>query len=291
MPNAELVLDCRNKHGEGIFWNPADGRVWWSDIDGRLLCWLDPATRQSGTIPMRDRACCFAPRKDGTFIVAFAHDIALFDPATGNDEIIHRFEPEKTGTRFNDGRTDRQGRFIAGGMNESGDGLPTSSVVRVDADLSVTTIISDVGCSNSICFTPDGRTMFYTDSFIGDVYAYDYDIATGTPSNRRVVVSYDSDHGAPDGSCVDAEGAIWNAVWDGYRVQRILPDGTIDRVIDLPVPRVTCCAFGGPGLATLYITTSQQGMSPDDVAKSPLSGSLFAFTPGIAGVSDAAFAG
>lgn len=291
MPNADLILDCRNAHGEGVFWNPADGRFWWADIDGKHLWWRDPVTGASGSIPVRDRPCCFAPRNDGTFIIAFARDIALFDPATGKDEIIHRFEPDKPRTRLNDGRTDRQGRLVAGGMNEGGDGALISSVVRVDADLTVTTIVEGIGCTNSICFTPDGRTMFLTDSFVGDVFAFGYDTDTGTPGQRRILKSYGPGEGSPDGSCVDAEGAVWNAVWDGYRVQRILPDGTVDQVIDLPVPRVTCCAFGGPDLATLTITTSRQGMSEADVANAPLSGSLFAFTPGVTGVRDAPFAG
>lgn len=290
MENAEVLLDCRNHHGEGIFWNPADGRIWWSDIHGRHLWWLDPKTPRSGSIPMKDRACCFAPRRNGGFIVAFAREVAFFDPATGATETIHAFEPDKPRHRLNDGRTDRQGRFVAGGMRE-GSGATTSSVIRVDADATVTTIITDVGIANSTCFSPDGRTMYFADSLVGDIWAYDYDTATGTPGKRRTVKPSSDRVGAPDGSCVDAEGAIWNAEWDGGRVVRVLPDGTIDRVVTLPVPRPTCCAFGGEDLETLYITTSRLELSPEQLAAAPLSGSLFAFRPGVRGLADAPFAG
>jgi L-arabinonolactonase len=290
MDKAELLLDCRNLHGEGILWNHADGRAWWTDIHGKHLWWYEPDSGRSGSIPMADRVCCFAPRRHGGFIVAFARSVALYDPSTGVTTEIHCFEPDKPGTRLNDGRTDRQGRFIAGGMNEAG-GRETSSVLRVDPDRSVTTIIDSVGCANSTCFTPDGRTMFFADSFVGEIWAYDYDPATGVPSNRRVLNNFKGEPGIPDGSCIDADGALWNAEWNGRRVVRVMPDGRIDRVIEVPALKVTCCAFGGRDLDTLYITTSRLEMSVEELAAEPSSGSLYAFKPGVRGVVDAPFAG
>jgi L-arabinonolactonase len=241
-------------------------------------------------ISMSDRVCCFAPRRTGGFIVAFAKEIAFFDPASGKTSRIQRFEPEQADTRLNDGRTDRQGRFIAGGMNE-GSGAPTSTVVRVDVDGSVATIISEIGCANSTCFSPDGKRMYFADSFVGIIWLYDYDPITGTPSNRRVLKDFKGDQGIPDGSCVDAEGAVWNAVWEGRRVVRILPDGTIDRSIEVPVLKPTCCAFGGPDLETLYITTSRLQSTAEQLAREPTAGSLFAYRPGVRGIADAQFAG
>jgi L-arabinonolactonase len=290
MDKAELLLDCRNLHGEGILWNPQDGRLWWTDIHGKHLWWYEPDSGRSGSIAMADRVCCFAPRRSGGFIVAYARSIAFYDPATGATTELHRFEPAKPGTRLNDGRTDRQGRFIAGGMNEAG-GSETSSVLRVDADRSVTTIIEGVGCANSTCFAPDGRTMYFADSFAGTIWAYDYDPATGIPSNRRVLNDFKGEPGIPDGSCVDAEGAVWNAEWNGRRVVRVMPDGRIDRAIEVPALKVTCCAFGGHDLDTLYITTSRLEMSAEQLAAEPSSGSLYAFKPGVRGVVDAPFAG
>lgn len=239
---------------------------------------------------MPDRVCCFAPRRQGGFIVAFAKSVAFFDPESGETKSFHSFEPDKPGTRLNDGRTDRQGRFIAGGMNE-GSGPDKSTVIRVDPDGAVTTILSGIGCANSTCFTPDGRGMYFADSFVGEIWFYDYDATTGTPSNRRLLADFKDEPGIPDGSCVDAEGAVWNAEWEGRRVVRVLADGTIDRVIDIPVLKPTCCAFGGSELDTIYITTSRLQMTQEHLASEPSAGSLFAFKPGLRGVVDAPFAG
>lgn len=287
---AKRVVDCRNTHGEGIFWNPTDGLVWWTDIEGRALWSYDPASGNSEKIAMQDRVCCFAPRRTGGLIVAFADRVVFFDPATGAEELIHTFEPDNPETRLNDGRTDRAGRFVLGGMNEVS-GTANSSVVSVGADLSVTTLIEGVSCANSTCFSPDGATMYFADTPDREIVAYDYDIATGAVSNRRVHASFANEPGLPDGSCIDAEGGVWNAEWEGRRVVRVAPDGTIDRVIDVPVWKPTCCAFGGPGLDTLYITTSRLMSSDDVLAKEPDSGGLFAVKPGIRGVIDAPFNG
>jgi len=289
MERAELLVDCRNHHGEGVFWNPADSRLWWTDIHGKRLWWHEPATGRSDSIPMRDRVCCFAPRQSGGFIVAFAQEIAFLDPVTGDMQSLHSFEPGKPGTRMNDGRTDRQGRLVAGGMRESGE--VDSSVIRVDADGSVTTLLDGIGCANSICFTPDGRNMYFTDSFVGDVWAFAYDIERGVPGERRLLNDFETEPGIPDGSCVDAEGALWNAEWDGRRVIRILPDGTIDRVVEVPVLRPTCCAFGGENLDVLFITTSRLDMTEAQLTADPTSGGVFSFRPGVVGVVDAPFAG
>jgi L-arabinonolactonase len=288
--SAELVLDCRNQHGEGVFWNDQDQRVWWTDIHGKHLWWFEPASGASSSIPMSDRVCCFAPRRTGGFIVAFAKEIAFFDPASGKSSCIHRFEPQQADTRLNDGRTDRQGRFIVGGMNE-GSGARTSTVVRVDVDGSVATIISGVGCANSTCFSPDGKRMYLADSFLGTIWLYDYEPNSGTPSNRRVLKDFKGEQGVPDGSCIDADGAIWNAVWEGSRVFRILADGTIDRTIEVPALKPTCCAFGGADLGTLYITTSRLQSTPEQLSTERTAGSLFACRPGVHGLVDAPFAG
>ncbi|HTR13104.1 MAG TPA: SMP-30/gluconolactonase/LRE family protein [Roseiarcus sp.] len=259
-------------------------------MHGKKLWWFDPESKQSASMGMPDRVCCFAPRRSGGFIVAFAKSVAFFDPDSGLVSELCKFEPDQSTTRLNDGRTDRQGRFIAGGMNE-GSGAPTSTVIRVDPDGSTRTIISGVSCANSTCFSPDGRSMYFADSPAREIWAYDYDAKTGVPSNRRILADLKGDSGVPDGSCVDAEGAVWNAVWEGRRVIRILPNGSIDQVIEVPTLKPTCCAFGGAELATLYITSSRLGSTPEQLAGEPSAGSLFAFKSGVRGLSDAPFAG
>ena len=286
----EHLVDCKNHHGEGIFWNPADGLIWWTDIEGRALWSYDPVTCESHQYPMQDRVCCFAPRAKGGWIVAFADRVVLFDLADGDEEVIHRFEPENASTRLNDGRTDRAGRFVLGGMNEA-TGDADSSVISIDTDLSVKTLFGGVSCANSTCFSPDGETMFFADTPDREIVAFDYDNALGEVSNRRVHGDFSGEPGLPDGSCVDAEGGVWNAEWEGRRVVRVAPDGKIDHVIEVPVWKPTCCAFGGPDLETLYITTSRLMSGSDVLEKEPESGGLFAVKPGISGVIDAPFNG
>lgn len=285
---AEVVADCRNTHGEGVIWNPADGRVWWTDIHGQALWWHDPDSGNSGHHALPDRLCAFAPRAVGGWIMAFATGVALWDAYLRHQVWLCDFEPANPETRLNDGRTDRQGRFIVGGMNE-GSGAKDSSVIRIAADGTVETLLTGISCANSTCFSADGRRMFFADTPDRQILSYPYDDAgLGKPT---VLADMRSEPGLPDGSCVDAEGGVWNAEWVGGQVIRVAPDGSITYRIPLPVPKATCCAFGGPDLATLFITTSRLLSTPEEVAAAPLSGSLFAIRPGLCGVLDAPFAG
>ncbi|WP_068117333.1 SMP-30/gluconolactonase/LRE family protein [Tropicimonas marinistellae] len=287
---AELVLDCQNHHGEGLYYNPADDRLWWTDIEGRALWSFDPVSGDSAKIDMPDRVCCFAHRQGGGMIVAFADRFAFFDPETGALDELGAFEPGNTETRTNDGRCDRQGRFIVGGMNEVS-GKADSSVVRIDADGSIAMLIDGVSCANSTCFSPDGRTMYFTDTPEQTIRAYEYDPETGALGAMRILADFADEPGIPDGSCVDAEGGVWNAEWEGRRVVRVAPDGSIDQVVEVPVWKPTCCAFGGPDLDTLFITTSRLMSTPEEIAAEPTSGGLYAVRPGVRGLIDTPFAG
>ena len=151
-----------------------------------------------------------------------------------------------------------------------------SSVWRLDADLTVTRLFGEVGCANGTCFSPDGRTMWFADSATRRNRGFRI---RSRPRERRDgarTVARTPPPGVPDGSCVDSEGFVWNAVWEGYRVERYAPDGRLDRVIEVPVRKPTCCAFGGKDLSTLFITTSRLGETPEDLAREPLAGALFA---------------
>jgi len=288
---AELVLDCKNHHGEGILWDARTDTLWWTDIHGQKLWSFDPVTKSSQSYEMPDRVACFAPRAEADgFIVAFAQTISLFDLNAGITQTIHEFEPDNANTRLNDGRTDRQGRLIVGGMNE-GTGEADSSVLRVDADLSVTHLLDGVACANSTCFSPDGTTMYFADTPEKTIRAYAYDVVTGAVGAPRIHCDMHNEPGLPDGSCVDADGGVWNAEWEGRRVVRIAPAGDIDRVINVPVWKPTCCTFGGPDLDTLFITTSRLASPQEVLEQEPASGGLFAVKPGVKGVTDTPFAG
>lgn len=286
---AELVVDSRNFHGEGILWNPLDQKIWWTDIFGRKLWTYDPASGESETMDTPGRVCCFAPRRDGGLLLALAERLAFSE--TGHDaQPFWDFEADLPETRFNDGRTDRQGRFVAGGMDEK-TGAAISSVVRVDADGSVSTIIKNVTISKSICFSPNGETLYFTDTPTGKILAYPYDVSSGLVGDPRVLVDLSGQPGAPDGSSVDSQGGIWNAEWGGSRVVRYTPEGEVDVVVEVPVSNITCCAFGGPKLETLFITTSRIGLDETALADQPSAGGLYAVDPGFTGLEDAPFAG
>lgn len=285
---AELVLDCKNEHGEGVYWNPTDGLVWWTDIKGCALWSYDPVSKESHKYNMSESICCFAPRREGGLIIAYTDRIALNEPGTNEETTIFSFETDNPHTRLNDGKTDRQGRFIVGGMNE-GTGEANSSVVCVDTDLSVKKLFGGLSCANSICFSPDGRRMYFADTPDRKILVYDYDTNTGLPSNPKVYVVMDNEPGLPDGSCIDAEGGLWNAEWEGHCVVRVAPDGTIDCIIEVPVWKPTCCAFGGPNLDTLFITSSRLMSDNETLIKEPESGGLFAVKPGVTGVLDTPF--
>jgi sugar lactone lactonase YvrE len=144
---------------------------------------------------------------------------------------------------------------------------------------------------NSICFTPDGRRMFFTDTRRGDILVFDYDTATGTRSAPRVLLSADGAPGRPDGSTVDAEGCLWNVRYGGSCMIRVTPDGRVDAVIDLPVSQPTSCTFGGTRRDELYVTSAAQRLTPEQRARQPDAGSLLVLRPGVAGVDDTPFAG
>lgn len=289
--HVRLEVDAADAHGEGVLWSAEHGLVMWTDIHGRRIWTHDPATGRSGSHPVPGRLCCFAPRRGrpwNEIVAAFSDGFAFLDVLTGVTTPIADFEPELATTRLNDGRTDPAGRLIAGGMDE-GEGMrPISSVWRLDADLGLTKLFGGVACANGTCFSPDGLTMYFADSPERAIRAYPYDPATGGLGEPRRLAAVD---GIPDGSCTDAEGYVWNAVWEGYRVDRWSPDGRLDRSVAVPVAKPTCCAFGGANLATLFITSSRLGESPERLAREPSAGGLFALEPGVRGLATPPFAG
>jgi L-arabinonolactonase len=289
--SVDLVVDCRNVLGEGVTWDHAARRLRWVDIESCELWTFDPATGASSAHKAPERMACFAPRqRGGGLIAAFASGFAFYEPTTGSREDLTPFEPNKPATRLNDGRTDRQGRLIAGGFDEQ-NGEPVSSVVRLDPDGRIATLFDGVACANGICFSPIGQTMYFADTPARTIWAFDYDAASGNVANRHVLNSFDGQPGLPDGSCVDAEGCIWNAQWNGRRLVRFTPDGRVDRIVPIPVPNPTCVSFGGAQLDVLYITTARYLMTSEQILAEPLSGALFAIAPGVKGLPDAAFAG
>ncbi|AEH88452.1 MULTISPECIES: SMP-30/gluconolactonase/LRE family protein [Mesorhizobium] len=289
----EVVVDVKTTLGEGPLWDVEQERLYWIDsFDGRVFrATADGREIRSWDVPMKIGS--MALRKDGGgAVVSLQRGFHLLDFATGEVTLIHDPEPDKPMNRLNDGKVDRHGRFFAGSMDTMEEG-PSGGLYRLDPDFSVTRIDSGIICSNGPCWSPDDRTFYFADTWTGEIWAYDYDIATGTATNRRTFTRVDTSRGgAADGSTVDAEGYLWNAlVYDG-RLVRYAPDGSIDRIIDMPVKKITSVMFGGPKLDTLYVTSMAKPPLPRFPGDGVLRGSLFAITGlGVTGVPEPRFGG
>ena len=273
--------------GESLLWDDQAQCLYWLDIRRPALRRLCQATAQVDSWPLPSIAGAMALTDDHRLLIALAQQIVLFDPVTGTLKPFVEAPPQPDGHRFNDGRCDAQGRFWVGTMHNL-TRAPEGVLYRLEGSGPMVPIRSGVCIPNSLAFSPDGRTMYFADSLRYAIFAHDYDLATGAMGVERVFASSTAPAFA-DGSAVDAEGFLWNAQFNGGQLVRYAPDGRIDRVLALPVERPTCCAFGGPNLDLLYITTASQNMSAADLQAEPLAGALLAIDVGVRGLPEARF--
>ncbi|MDF0597276.1 SMP-30/gluconolactonase/LRE family protein [Psychromarinibacter halotolerans] len=286
----ECVVPSRSQLGEGAVWDDRGQALWWVDIKAGLI----HRTREdgsNGTTDFGEPVGCFAIREGGGLVVAAKSGFWLFDPDTGEKSALSDPEAHLPGNRFNDGTTDMQGRFWAGTMkDDGGPPAPQGSFYRMDTDFSVTKWKDGIYTTNGLAFSPDGRTMYFSDSNpdVRTIWAADYDTDTGTPGDPRVFFDTRAVPGRPDGGTVDADGCYWQAGVGGWQLYRITPDGKVDMTIDMPVERPTKPMWGGSNLDILYVTS----IGAADDPKQPEAGSLFAVTgTGCQGVPQARFPG
>ena len=282
--------------GESPLWSPAEQALYWVDIHNPAIHRLDPATGARRHWPVETEIGAIGLAGEGRLIAGRRTGFALFDPETGAFEDIA--DPEGEGrlnpNRMNDGKVDRGGRFWCGTMQDPARGggrAPVGVLYRLDGDHSWRATADGLRVPNAICWSPDDRTMYFADSHANCIWAHDYDPASGVFANRRVFASLAEGAGHPDGATVDADGFVWNANIFGGRITRYDPDGRVERIIELPVPQVTACAFGGPALDVLYVTTASMGMDAEDLARQPSAGALFAVEVGISGLPEPIFGG
>lgn len=289
----EVLVDVKTTLGEGPLWDVGHQRLYWIDsFDGRVFrCTADGGEVRSWDVPMKIGS--MALRKDGSgAIVSLARGFHFLDFKSGEVTLIFDPEPDKPANRINDGKVDKRGRFIAGSMDTMEAG-PNGALYRVDPDLSVHKLDDGIIVSNGPCWSPDGKIFYFADTWTGEIWAYDYDLNTGRVSNRRTFAKVDtSEGGAADGSTVDAEGYVWNALVYGGKLVRYAPDGSVDRVIDMPVKKVTSVNFGGPDLDILYVTSMAKPPLPRFPEDGQLRGALFAIHDlGVRGVEEPRFGG
>jgi sugar lactone lactonase YvrE len=276
-----LVAEAFDRLGEGPCWAEAEGRLYWFDIKGSKLHWHDPAGGGCGAWPRPWRASAAAPRARGGLLLATERGLAFFDTRTGEAELRQPMDLGE-GFRSNDGVILGDGCFWWSSMDDDGGRRP-GVIFRTCPDGFTEPVIEGVHIANSLAMSPDGARLYLADSLKRTIWAYD----AADLSKREVFATVE--RGGPDGSCVDAEGFLWNAEWGAWRVVRRAPDGRIDRVLEMPVEQPSACMFGGPGLATLYVTSAWEDLSAEARARQPLAGCLFAFEPGVKGLPLPAF--
>jgi sugar lactone lactonase YvrE len=289
---AECVVQEEAIVGESPVWSPLEQALYWVDITGRKIHRFHPASGGSETFQLPEPVTALALRAAGGLVLSLRKEFALFDLKSQQLTKLGNPEVDRPENRFNDAKCDRQGRFWAGTMGVLKWDQPSGALYRLDPNGAMTRLQENVICANGMGWSPDNRTMYFTESFRYAIFAYDFDAVAGTISNRRVFAEVDRAGGAfPDGLTVDAEGYVWSVHNAVGRVVRYAPDGRVERSIKLPVPRPCGCTFGGEEFDTLYITTARETLSPEQLAKYPLSGSLFAVTPGVRGLPEPMFAG
>jgi sugar lactone lactonase YvrE len=290
-PQVELVLDAKATLGEGPCWDHRSGKLYWVDIAGKRLHVFDPQSGQDRMIQLDQMVGAAVPRQSGGVVAALQHGLYQLDLDTEQLTLISDPEHHLEDNRFNDGKCDPAGRFWAGTTSHQ-ELEPLGSLYCLEPDHTVRKAIDGVTVSNGLAWSPDGQTMYYIDSPTKRVVAYDFDVAAGALSRPRMVVAIAEDGGFPDGMTVDAEGMLWIAQWNGWQVSRWNPHtGELLSVIPVPVAQVSSCAFGGPNLDELYITTAGVRQTEEELAKQPYAGGIFRVKPGVAGLPAHFYAG
>ena len=287
----ELLVDAHAQVGEGPLWDEEQQVLYWVDILGSLLYIYDPATGENRVLDVGRHVGTVVTRASGGLMLAVREGFASFDLETQELTLIANPEAHITGNRFNDGKCDPAGRFWAGTMayeSPSNQG----SLYRLDTDLSVHKIFGDVAISNGIIWSLDHTTMYYIDTLRKNVRAFDYADDTGDISNERVIINVPEEIGMPDGMAIDSEGMLWVAHYGGSCVSRWNPNtAQLLLKIDLPVTQVTACAFGGPNLDILFITSAAQELDAAELERQPLAGGLFSIKTPYQGVPSFRFGG
>ncbi len=278
----ECIWPVAASLGEGpVWWN---GALWFTDIKQQAIHCFEPAGEtRSWRAP--SPVGFLAPRRSGHFIAGAKTGLYDFDPASGGFSLIRAVEPEAPGNRLNDGAVDARGRLWFGSMDDD-ESAATGKLYRLDAG---GLAVMDTGyvITNGPAFSPDGATLYHTDTLEKVIYAFD---AGETLTNKRVFVRIEEGAGYPDGCVVDAQGCLWTGLFAGWAVRRYSPQGALLQTVKFPVANVTKIAFGGDALTSVYATTAAKGLTPAELAAQPLAGGLFRFESDVPGLPQHAVA-
>ncbi|TFY97707.1 SMP-30/gluconolactonase/LRE family protein [Ramlibacter humi] len=289
---AELVLDARHGVGESPVWIAAEQALHWVDIPGRgIFRWHAPTARVTSW-STEEMPACIAPHVAGGWVCGMESGVFHLQLPQGEGKAqarrIAAVQHAEAGMRFNDGRCDRQGRLRAGTMvMDMSLARAAGQVYALDEGPSLRALVPGLITPNGMAFSPDGRTMYLSDSHPDSqqVWAFDYDLDGGTPTNHRLFIDMRPLPGRPDGAAVDEDGCYWVCGNDAGLVHRFTPRGQLDRSLPVPVKKPAMCAFGGAGLDTLFVTSIRPG---GDLSDQPLAGGVFALRPGVRGLPEPA---
>lgn len=293
MPAASLILDAKATLGEGPIWDTRENALWWIDINEHKLHRFDPSANENRTWDVGQRVGTVVPRASGGLMLALQSGFASFDPITESLRVVSDPEAHLPENRFNDGKCDPAGRFWAGTLELVEENMQAGTLYCLYPDGHVEAKVPEVGISNGIVWTSDKTTMYYIDTPTRRVDAFDYDNETGAIANRRPAIALPDDFvGYPDGMTIDSEDNLWVALWGGWGIVRFDPrtGEELDRV-DVPASQVTACAFGGPDLRDLFITTARRDLEGPALEKEPHAGGLFHAKVAATGVEANAYAG
>ncbi len=274
-----LEIESENILGEGIQWHAPTNSVWWTDIVGAKLCVLDWETKKLCKIDMPEPVGSFAfTTNPEILLVAFATGFAFYNLTTTDITSLNQPIFLSGEGRFNDGRVDRHGRFFAGTMmaDPFGPDTPTGRLFSYGLDGMVKEHIQGLRITNGLCWSPDGKILYHTDTPTRIIDQYDYDSQTGALSNKRDFAKTPKG-GGPDGAAIDADGNMWCAHWGTGQVLVFNPMGQMIGALQTPVTQVSCVAFGGPKLDMLLVTSARQGMSQSQLAAEPSAGNMFVY--------------
>jgi sugar lactone lactonase YvrE len=278
----DVVLDTHASVAEGPTWDERTSTLVWVDIMNNSVHVYDPATGQDRAVDVGQPVGAAALRESGGLVLALRDGFGLLDADFEHLQVVAPVEADVPTNRLNDGKCDAAGRFWAGSM--AFDVTPgVAGLYRLDPDYQVTRVLTGVTLSNGLDWTSDNSRMYYIDSPSQGVDTFEFDLERGALGARRRLISIPPALGMPDGMTVDTEGGLWVALHGGGAVHRYTPDGQLDRVIRVPVGQVTCCAFGGPDLGDLYITSMTYGLPAEALREQPLAGAVFRCRPGARG--------
>ena len=290
-PDGKAILEYKTKSllGEGAFWNHITNELYWVDIEGKKLHIYDPETKINRTFLMPSRIGTVTPKDKNNAIVALENGIYNMNIETKTLNLLSNIEEDKPYNRFNDGKCDPSGRLWVGSMNFDTQ-TKSAALYMIDSIGKAVKKLDSVAISNGIVWTSDKKTMYYIDTPLQTIRAFDYDDQTGNISNDRIAVIVNDTLGSPDGMAIDENDELWVGLWNGSAVGHFDPKtGKLIKKIHVPAQNVTSCAFGGKNLDTLYITTASLGTSKDNELAYPNAGSIFKYVPGVKGVKSALF--